>query len=116
MMRIAEPVEQGGNSFQTQYIPARGQHGQPVQLRLNGRIGGMGVVRHKMTSKMMCDFATYIVTLHPSFFSRPIFVIPVVPAIVFSVTPDTVIPAKAGIHGGTERCRPRHKSRAFRWP
>ncbi len=46
MMRIAKPVEQGGNPFQAQYIPARGQHGQPVQLRLNGRIGGVGVVGH----------------------------------------------------------------------
>ena len=43
MMRIAKPVEQGGNPFQAQDIPARGQ---PVQLRLNGRIGGVGVVGH----------------------------------------------------------------------
>ena len=116
MMRITKSFEQGGNSFQAQNIASGGQHGQPVQLRLNSRVGGMGVVRHKMTSKMMCDFATYIVTPRPSFFSRPIFVFSATPAIVFSVTPDTVIPAKAGIHGWTERCRPRHKSRAFRWP
>jgi len=42
----AKPFQQCGNPFQPQDVATGGQHGQPVKLRLNFGVGGVGVVRH----------------------------------------------------------------------
>jgi TolB-like protein len=46
MMRVAEPIQQGGDTSKSQYVLAGRQHRQPVKLRLNGRVSGSSVVRH----------------------------------------------------------------------
>ena len=48
MMRVAKPFEQGGDTSKAQNILARGQHRQPIKLRLNGRVSGGSVVRHAL--------------------------------------------------------------------
>ena len=45
-MRIAEAVEQAGDPVEAQYVRAGRQGGQPVQLGLDLRIIGNGVIGH----------------------------------------------------------------------
>ena len=44
VLRIAEPVEQGGDPLEPENVAAGRQAGEPVELGLDARVGGRGVV------------------------------------------------------------------------
>ena len=46
LLRIAQSLKQRGDPFQPQYVAPRRQHRQPVELTLDGGIGGAGGVCH----------------------------------------------------------------------
>lgn len=45
-VRIAQPVEQAGDTFKTQYVRTGRQRSEPIQLRLDRRVVRNGVVGH----------------------------------------------------------------------